>query len=215
MATTPIFSADSHTMEPADLWMQRMDRGLRDRAPRVVKNYQDKKGSFFVAEGLTPFPVGGAFAAGKDPKDLSANQSVGYEDARPSGWDPIERLKDQDIDGVEGEVLYTTLGMFLFHLKDFELQWASFRAYNDWVADFCNHAPKRLLGLGLIATQDVTEAVKELQRIAKKGLRGAMINASSPLEEPYSDPSFDGSGARPQHANESTYPNRQEKRAAR
>ena len=130
MATTPIFSADSHTMEPADLWVQRMDRGLRDRAPRVVKNYQDKKGSFFVAEGLTPFPVGGAFAAGKDPKDLNANQSVGYEDARPSGWDPIERLKDQDIDGVEGEVLYTTLGMFLFHLKDLELQWASFRAYN-------------------------------------------------------------------------------------
>ena len=133
MATTPIFSADSHTMEPADLWVQRMDRGLRDRAPRVVKNYQDKKGSFFVAEGLTPFPVGGAFAAGKDPKDLNANQSVGYEDARPSGWDPIERLKDQDIDGVEGEVLYTTLGMFLFHLKDLELQWASFRAYNDWL----------------------------------------------------------------------------------
>ena len=44
MATMPIFSADSHTMEPADLWVQRMDRGFRDRAPRVIKNHQDKKG---------------------------------------------------------------------------------------------------------------------------------------------------------------------------
>jgi len=191
MTQESIFSADSHTMEPADLWTQRLDRGLRDRAPRVISNYQDKKGSFFVAEGLTPFPVGGGFAAGKDPKDLATNQNVGYEQARPSGWDPVERLKDQDIDGVEGEVLYTTLGMFLFHLKDLELQWACFRSYNDWVAEFCSPAPQRLIGLGLISTQDVGEAVHELQRVAKKGLRGVMMNAAPPGDLPYSDPHFD------------------------
>ena len=64
MEHAPIFSADSHTMEPADLWEQRLDRKWRDRAPRVIKNHQGKKGSVFVAEGLTPFPVGGGFAAG-------------------------------------------------------------------------------------------------------------------------------------------------------
>ena len=32
--------------------------------------------------------------------------------------DPVERLKDQDIDGVHAEVLYTTLGMTLFGLHD-------------------------------------------------------------------------------------------------
>lgn len=191
MPDAPIFSADSHTMEPPDLWVRRLDRRLRDRAPQVVKDYQGKTGSFFVAEGLIPFPVGGGFAAGKDPKDLARNQSVGYEQARPSGWDPGERLKDQDIDGVEGEVLYTTLGMFLFHLQDLELQWACFRAYNDWVAEFCGHAPRRLIGLGLVALQDVAEAVRELQRIARKGLRGAMINAAPPGDVPYSDPHFD------------------------
>jgi len=87
MDHAPIFSADSHTMEPADLWEQRLDRKWRDRAPRVINNHQGKKGSVFVAEGLTPFPVGGGFAAGKDPKELATNQSVGYEEARPSGWD--------------------------------------------------------------------------------------------------------------------------------
>ena len=34
----------------------------------------------------------------------------GYEAARPSGWDPVERIKDQEIDGVEAEVLYTSSG---------------------------------------------------------------------------------------------------------
>ena len=196
-----IFSADSHTIEPADLWVQRVDRGFRDRAPRVIKDYQDKPGSFFVAEGLTPFPVGGGFAAGKDPKDLATNQNVGYEQARPSGWDPVERLKDQDIDGVEGEVLYTTLGMFLFHLTDGTLQWACFRAYNDWIAEFTSHAPQRLVGLGLIAMQDIEQAVGELQRVANKGLRGIMINAASPREVPYSDTSFDAFWAAAQDLN--------------
>ena len=191
MANGAIFSADSHTMEPADLWLERIDQTFRDRAPRVIKNHEGKPGSFFVAEGLTPFPVGGGFAAGKDPKDLETNQNVGYEEARPSGWDPVERLKDQDIDGVEGEVLYTTLGMFLFHLKDVNLQWASFRAYNDWMAEFSGHDPKRLIGLGLIAMQDVDQAVRELQRIADKGLRGAMINAAAPGDVPFSDAHFD------------------------
>ena len=199
--SSSIFSADSHTIEPADLWLQRVDRGFRDRAPRVIKDYQDQPGSFFVAEGLTPFPVGGGFAAGKDPKDLATNQNVGYEQARPSGWDPVERLKDQDIDGVEGEVLYTTLGMFLFHLKDANLQWACFRAYNDWIAEFVSHAPQRLVGLGLIAMQDVEQAVGELQRIANKGLRGVMINAASPREVPYSDAYFDAFWAAAQDLN--------------
>ena len=201
MAQAPIFSADSHTMEPADLWTQRIDHQWRDRAPRVINNYEGKKGSVFVAEEITPFPVGGGFAAGKDPKDLAANQSVGYEEARPSGWDPAERVKDQEIDNVEGEILYATLGMFLFHLKDMELLRASFRAYNDWVAEFCSYAPKRLIGLGLIALQDVDEAVRELQRIAKKGLRGAMINAAPPGDVPYSDSHFDSFWAAAQDLN--------------
>jgi len=168
-----------------------LDRGLCDRAPRVITGYEGKPGSFFVAEGLTPFPVGGGFAAGKDPRELATNQTVGYEEARPSGWDPVERIKDQEIDGVEGEVLYTTLGMFLFHLQDPTLQGACFRAYNSWVAEFCSYSPKRLIGLGLIAMQDLDEAVRELERIAKEGLRGIMIHAAPPGEKPYSDPHFD------------------------
>jgi len=33
-----------------------------------------------------------------------------------SGWDPVERIKDQAIDGVDAEVLYTSLGLLLFSL---------------------------------------------------------------------------------------------------
>src|SRR6266571_558406 len=149
MAALRVISADSHMMEPADLWVGRLDRKFRDRAPRVVKN-EGKPGYSFVAPGINPFPVAGGFARGLSGKELKEHMAKGYEAARPSGWDPVERIKDQDIDGVEAEVLYTTLGMPLFQLDDADLQRACFRVYNDWVAEFRSCNPKRLHPIALI-----------------------------------------------------------------
>jgi predicted TIM-barrel fold metal-dependent hydrolase len=178
-------------MEPADLWQQRLDTKYKDRAPRVIEGYQDKKGHFFVVEGLRPFPVAGGFAAGNKPEDLPKAWEKGYEGARPSGWDPVERIKDQDVDGVEAEVLYTTLGMSLFGLDDATFQQACFQAYNDWVSEFCSYDSKRLYGIALISLEEIQAGVQELERCAKKGLRGAMIWGSPPRERPYSSPEYD------------------------
>ena len=112
-----VISADSHMTEPPDLWTKRIDRKFKERAPRVVQR-KEKAGSFFVAPDIAPFPVAGGFSTGRSGRELQKHLKSGYEAARPSGWDPAERLKDQDVDGVAGEVLYATLGMFLFHLKD-------------------------------------------------------------------------------------------------
>ena len=130
-----VVSSDSHVMEPADLWTQRLDRRLKDQAPTVVKN-EGRPGYSFVAPGVFPFPVASVFAIGKSGDELKEHLTKGYEAARPSGWDPAERLKDQDIDGVAAEVLYTSLGMPLFSLPDSDLQRACFGVYNDWLAEF-------------------------------------------------------------------------------
>jgi hypothetical protein len=71
----------------------------------------------FIAPEVNPFPVAGGFAAGRSGDELKDFMGKGYEAARPSGWDPAARLKDQDVDGVCAEVLYPTLGMPLFQLK--------------------------------------------------------------------------------------------------
>ena len=110
MDTLRVISADSHMTEPPDLWTTRLDRRFQDRAPRVVHE-PDKPGHFFTAPGITPFPVAGGFSTGRSGEDLKEHLKSGYEAARPSGWDPVERLKDQDLDGVAAEVIYTTLGL--------------------------------------------------------------------------------------------------------
>ena len=190
MSEMHVMSADSHVMEPADFWATRLDVKYRDQAPRVVKN--DKgAGYVFVAPGMSPFPVAGGFGTGRSGTELKEHLSKGYEAARPSGWDPAERIKDQDIDGVEAEVLYTTLGMRLFSLDNAGLQRACFGAYNDWLAEFCSYNPKRLVGNALISLEDIGEGIKELERCARIGLRGAMIWGSAPEDRPYSSRIYD------------------------
>src|SRR6266849_9332212 len=163
MAALSVISADSHMMEPADLWETRLDHKFRDHAPKVVKNERGS-GYLFVAPGVRPFPVAGGFGIGKSGEELKEHLQKGYEAARPSGWDPAERIKDQDIDGVQAEVIYTTLGMPLFGLDDDELRRACFGAYNDWLAEFCSYNPKRLVGNALVSLEDIGEGIKELER---------------------------------------------------
>jgi predicted TIM-barrel fold metal-dependent hydrolase len=179
-------------MEPADLWQERLDRRFRERAPKVVENPRsDGPRWLFVAEGAVPFAVAGGFAAGRSGKELSRFMQAGYESARPSGWDPVERIKDQELDGIDAEVLYPTLGMPLFTMNDAELQRACFAAYNGWVAEFCRHDPRRLYGIGLISLEDVGHAVADLEQIARLGLRGAMIWGAPPADRPYGDRRYD------------------------
>ena len=192
MAELQLISSDSHVSEPPDLWVERLDIKYRDRAPRVVLNPEGQEGAYFVYEGYPPHNLAIGLGAGRTPEELAAFLKTGtYADARPGGWDPAQRLPDMELDGVEAEVLYTTLGFRLFWLKDAGLQRACFRVYNDWLAAYCSYAPKRLKGLALISLYDPKEGAQELERCAKLGLKGAMIWCSPPADQPYSSEIYD------------------------
>jgi len=191
MAAERIVSADSHVIEPADVWTARMESRFADRAPHVVQNHGKLKGDFFVCEDLPPTSVKGFALAGEDPKEWFRVTKAGYAGVRPGAWDPTERIKDQERDGVAAEVLYPSLAMSLFQLQDGELRAASFRAYNDWLADYVSQNPRRLAGVGLIPLDDPATGAAELERVARKGLKGGMIWAEPPGEHPYHDPIYD------------------------
>ncbi len=82
MANLNVVSADSHMMEPADLWQTRLDKEFQDRVPKVVQNPK-KPWYLFVAEGIDPFPVAEGFGAGRSGEELKYHMSKGYEAARP------------------------------------------------------------------------------------------------------------------------------------
>src|SRR3989441_9565554 len=102
MADYKLISADSHVSEPPDLWVERVDRKYRERAPRLVVTPPGLEGAYFLYEGYAPHPIGIGLAAGKTPQELAEFLTKAtYADARPGGWDPAERLKDNAQDRSE------------------------------------------------------------------------------------------------------------------
>ncbi len=190
MASLKVISADSHMMEPPDLWTQRLDHKFKERAPKVVTQDAGSR-PLFVAPGLEPYPISVAFAAGRSGNEL--REFIGKAGAQDAERyrDPGRRIEDQDRDGVSAEVLYTTLGMSLFGLEDAELQAACFKSYNDWTAEFCSYNPKRFLGMALVSLADIEQGAQEIRRARKIGLRGAMIWGSAPVDKPFWHPLYD------------------------
>ena len=74
------------------------------------------------------------------------------------------------------------------------LEEACCRVYNDWLIDFCSVSPDRFWGLALISLWNIDNAVKELERCKRAGLRGAAIGTIPAEEMPYSSTTTSASG---------------------
>ncbi len=179
-----LISADSHVLEPSDLWTKGLPAAMRGRAPRVF--YSEARGVWmFGCEEVTPQPITFSFVAGVDLDDLPEMHKAGYAAARPGGWDPQARLDDMMADGVSAEVVYPSLGLGLYCIDDPAFQEACFRAYNDWLIGYCNGLPDRLIGIAMISLYDVDHAVAELRRCKDAGLRGGMVWLRPPSSHPF------------------------------
>jgi predicted TIM-barrel fold metal-dependent hydrolase len=187
----PIFSADSHVLEPAELWSSRMQAEFRDRAPHLEHEFNGKKGDFLVCEPLRPFNPTQLGCAGVPPEELERFAEGGYSSCRPGSWDPVERLKDMDHDGLAGEIFYCGYGMSLFSHPDDAFQRDAHRAYNDWAIDYASYAPERLFPVANISMTDPAEDLKELTRIKKLGFRGIFISNDPLPERRYDNPMWD------------------------
>jgi predicted TIM-barrel fold metal-dependent hydrolase len=193
MAKPVLLDADSHVSEPLNLWRERLPAQYRDIAPHMETEYKGRPGAWWHIEAdRQPHNVILGFGANKSIEELhELLKAFSYAGAHRGGWDPAQRLKDMDRDGVTGDVLYTTLGFRMFWIKDAGFQRACFQVYNDWLAEFCKHAPDRLKGLALISLYDPKRAAQDLAECKKNGLSGAVIWASPPDELPFYDEVYD------------------------
>ena len=144
-----VLSSDSHVFEPPDLWQTRIDRAFRDRAPRIQRI--DGADQIVVEADQILSGIGLISNAGarfEAPETISGQGRL--EDVQRGGYDPAHHLKDMALDGVAGEVLYPSQGLFYFKVADTPLMSAIFRAYNDWLADPRNARRAAVRGLARI-----------------------------------------------------------------
>jgi predicted TIM-barrel fold metal-dependent hydrolase len=171
-----IISADSHVNPQPSMWAEYLPARYRDRVP-VVEHAEE--GDAIIFEGKRTLYRAISAAAGKKAEEKTLRGRL--EDGPAGGWDPHERLKAGDLDGVDAEVLF---GGGPLPTGDPELYLASFRAYNTWLADFCQTAPDRLLGVAYIPILDIDAAIEELKFAAARGLRGGLIPPYPPSGRP-------------------------------
>ncbi|MBV8776400.1 MAG: amidohydrolase [Alphaproteobacteria bacterium] len=185
-----VLSSDSHVFEPPDLWQTRIDRPFRDRAPRIERI---DGGDHVVVEADQVLSgiglISNAGARFEAPETISARGR--FEDVHRGGYDPDQHIADMALDGVAGEVLYPSQGLFYFKVADPALMSAIFRAYNDWLAEFCRTDPTRLKGVAMINLDDVADATCELERTARLGLSGAMIAEYPAEDRRYDQPEYE------------------------
>ncbi len=120
MTQTTLLDADSHVSEPLNLWQERLPAKYRDIAPHMETEYQGRPGAWwFIEQDREPHNVILGFGANKSLEELhELLKGFSYAGAHRGGWDPAQRVKDMDQDGVAGDVLYTTLGFRMFWIKD-------------------------------------------------------------------------------------------------
>ena len=186
------YSCDSHVVEGREVFA-----GLEERfgsgAPRIVSDLPDQPGDYLVIGNGRPISVGRLGIAGKKLNTPEADASIaaGYDGLNPGVVDSELRLAEQDTDGICGEVMYPSLSMFTFAVRDNEVKAAAFERHNDWVFDYCSPNPERLIGVGCLPVPDVDACVAEAKRAGEKGVKGFSIPSHAPVDQNYADPIYD------------------------
>ncbi len=189
MASYKIISADTHTYETPEVWGDRIAPEFKERAPRIVR---EEDGDWWYTEGRKTTAVAGGTETGKRFEGRGAVALTSTRDKiRRGGFIPDEAIKDMDLDGVHAGIMYPTVGLSIYRIQDDALVMTLFKAYNEWLAEFCGAFPDRLLGIGCVILDDVVLAVQELERCARMGLRGIMISCYPFREQHYGLPQYE------------------------
>ena len=171
-----ILDSDIHVIEPPDLYERYLDQKYQAYAPTFIPS----PGRKFRNNWLLNVP-------GEDRKvqQYAIREKfrearvarVGHhlKDAEQDGYGPDSMLRAMDMEGVDVATLFRTWaqGHVSFDAMDPEFAAALCRAYNNWLADYCNKDPDRLKGAALISLHSIELAVKETRRaVTELGMLG-------------------------------------------
>ncbi len=177
MVAQDIVDADTHILEPPDIWQTWLPAAFLDKAPRLVKD--DEGGDAWLFAGAAgPDPIGLVATPGK-PYDQFRWTGVTYDEARKGCYDGAARLGDMDADGVAAALVFApqrTIGHFLGD-EDDAFVLAGVDAYNNFLTEqFCAPDPDRLIGLAQIPSTGIDDAADYVRKAAANGMRGVVIS---------------------------------------
>lgn len=165
-----IVSCDSHLMPPLTLFRDRLDKKWHAKLPRVERREDGQR--YLVMEGARPERLIEYEFSGDD---LLRSKAGGDTMALATGAGTqvgLQRTQDQERDGVDAEVIFPNgPALLMWSSADSAFVDAQCQAWNDWAWEVCGPYSQRCLPAAAICAADVDMAVREVERIARKGYR--------------------------------------------
>ncbi|WP_419995803.1 amidohydrolase family protein [Streptomyces boninensis] len=201
-----IISVDDHTVEPPNVWQDRLPAKYAEVGPRIVRaplkemtflggKFAPKMGQpgddgpigdWWVYEDLHRPLTRLDTAVGYDRDEIKL-EVITYEQMRPGSFSIKERLADMDVNHVQSALCFPTFprfcGQTFTEAKDHELGLLCVKAYNDWmVEEWCGQdAQGRLIPLPIIPLWDPELAAQEVRRNAARGVRAVCFSEIPPF----------------------------------
>ncbi|MCH8088886.1 MAG: amidohydrolase [Chloroflexi bacterium] len=197
-------SADAHIdipWLPADLFVSNAPERFKEHMPRVEETEQ---GRVWKVDGqLLGWVAGAGLKETWEPyvpglsKHMDQMAETGFFTDGDRGLfhptTPELRIGDQDLDGIQGEVIYGILGLGggfpvaggQYGITDADRTVILYDIYNEWLADFCKTRPGRFAGLACLTSHDPEVAAGQLRKAADMGLRGGELNVSQAAKPIY------------------------------
>ncbi len=161
-------SGDSHSMEPPDLYRSRMPSRFAERMPRTE-----------IADGQMVTYIDGKTITRRIPG--GANLEM-MEAMRAQGtYDNSKRLADLDDQGVWGEVIFPSLGLWYGEIESTDLADAAAEVLNDWVAEDLIARSPRFVPCATLPLQSIESSVAEVERCAAKGFQAVFLPTKPPV----------------------------------
>src|SRR5579863_6917066 len=107
VSALPKISADAHVNEPHDLWYTRLPEDLREAAPHQIQSQEDG-GWRLVVNGEVD-ESGGRLPSNEEPSGREQDDRQ-----READTSVDVRLAMMRIDGLNGEMVYPTIGLYVY-----------------------------------------------------------------------------------------------------
>jgi predicted TIM-barrel fold metal-dependent hydrolase len=197
-----IISSDCHAGTLPSGYNEYMPAKYHDQANewwvQYTREMMSRVGTFFDQEAVEAYSDDASEGGGR--MEAMSNPSVAPNDKdlldmlsdpsnpfapRRGEYDAAVRIQELDDDGVAGEIVFPQMAPFGAGLMQYrhdvtpELNLEGCRAYNRWLADFCNTNPKRMAGVALINVDDIDVTVQEIRDAHAAGIWGGVLLPSS------------------------------------
>ena len=189
-----IVDADGHVLEHPNAMLEYIPAKYKERCFHISSDAQGREWCHYNGSKMNAnrMALAGAGGLSLEDRERCLRGEMRYTDIRTGAFDPEKRISEMAVDDIEQAVVYPTQFLGISSLKDLDFAEAQARAYNHWIADFCNHDSSRLFGVAAVPQTEPKRAIRVVEEARKLGHVGVFLRPNPNAEgEWFCDPAYD------------------------